>query len=177
MKKKKVKIKNATLKRNSFLKKFIDVVNDHKNNLPKFNKCKFYKQKSIKTDSWFDITKTINKTKRYPVVESFDKIDECKYKQIKVKMILTDIHKEILQNWFKTTTLIYNEALHYIRENYKFTKKEIVRDILKTEITKSNKFSNKWHIRKQLRYIKNKMQKDNTIIIKDMFIINAFNFK
>ena len=177
MKKKKIKIKNATLKRNSFLKKFIDVVNDHKNNLPKFNKCKFYKQKSIKTDSWFDITKTINKTKRYPVVESFDKIDECKYKQIKVKMILTDIHKEILQNWFKTTTLIYNEALHYIRENYKFTKKEIVRDILKTEITKSNKFSNKWHVRKQLRYIKNKMQKDNTIIINKKYTKNKQNIK
>jgi IS605 OrfB family transposase len=80
-------------------------------------------------------------------------------------MILTDIHKQIFQNWFKTTTLIYNETLKYIRQNYEFTKKEIIKDILKKEILKSNNFYNKRYIRNQLKQLKKQIQKDTTIII------------
>ena len=175
MKKKKIKNKNVKYKRDSFLKKFIDVVNKHKNNLPKFNKCKSYKHKSINTNSWFDINKTINKTKRITLIESTDKLDKCEYKQIKVKMILSDIHKIILQNWFKTSTIIYNETLKYIRHNYEFTKKEIIKDILKKEIKKSKDFYNKRFIRNQLNTLKKKLQKDTTIIIDKKYTKNKVN--
>ena len=126
MKKKKERYKNTIYKRDSFLTKFMDIIKTNKNSLPRFNKCNLYNQEIINTNSWFDITKITNKTKRYPVIMSTDKLDKCEYKQIKVKMILTDIHKQIFQNWFKTTTLIYNETLKYIRQNYEFTKKEII---------------------------------------------------
>jgi hypothetical protein len=106
MKKKKIKNKNVKFNKENFLTKFIDIINSHKNNLPKFNKCKLYKQKSINTNSWFDINKTINNTKRIPVILSTDKLDKCEYKQIKVKMILSDIHKKIFQTWFKTSITI-----------------------------------------------------------------------
>lgn len=36
------------------------------------------------------IDKFTNKTIRYLTVESFDKLEKCTYKQIKVKMILTN---------------------------------------------------------------------------------------
>ena len=165
MKKKKVRKTNAKLKRNNFLKQFIDIVASHKNNLPKFNKCKSYKQELINTNSWFDISKTVNKTKRNSSIILTDKLDKCKYKQIKVKMILSDIHKEILQNWFKTSTIIYNETLKYIRQNYEFTKKEITRDILKKEINQSKDFYNKRFIRNQLNTLKKQIQKDTIMII------------
>ena len=70
MKKKKVKNKKVKFKKESFLTKFIDVINNHKNNLPKFIKCKLYKQESINTNSWFDINKTTNNTKRTNLYET-----------------------------------------------------------------------------------------------------------
>jgi IS605 OrfB family transposase len=165
MKKKKLRNKNLKLKRDSFLKKFIDVIKENKNNVPRFIKCKSYKQEEINTDSWFDITKNINKTKREPVVAETDELTKCEYKQIKVKMIMSDIHKQVFQNWFKATTLIYNETLKYIRQNYVFTKKEIVSDILRAEIKKSKKFYNKFYIRNQMNQLKKQVQKSTNMII------------
>ena len=98
MKRKKERYKNTIYKRDSFLTKFMDIIKTNKNSLPKFNKCNLYNQEIIDTNSWFDITKITNKTKRYPVIKSIDKLDKCEYKQIKIKMILTDIHKQIFQN-------------------------------------------------------------------------------
>ena len=170
-----MKNKKVKYKRDNFLIKFIDIIKQNKNNLPKFNKCKSYKQEYINTNTWFDITKTINKTKRNPVIISVDKLDKCEYKQIKVKMILSDIHKKIFQNWFKTSTIIYNETLKYIRQNYEFTKKEIIRDILKIEITKSKDFYNKRHIRNQLNQLKKQIQKDTTFIIDKKYTKNKLN--
>ena len=170
-----MKNKKVKYKRDNFLIKFIDIIKKNKNNLPKFNKCKSYKQEYINTNTWFDITKTINKTKRNPVIISVDKLDKCEYKQIKVKMILSDIHKKIFQNWFKTSTIIYNETLKYIRQNYEFTKKEIIRDILKIEITKSKDFYNKRHIRNQLNQLKKQIQKDTTFIIDKKYTKNKLN--
>jgi transposase len=175
MKKKKIKNKNVKNKRETFLTTFINIIKKNKNNLPKFNKCKKYKKESVNTNSWFDITKTINKTKRKPVIISVDKLDKCEYKQIKVKMILNDIHKKIFQNWFKTSTIIYNETLNYIRQNYEFTKKEIIKDILTTEIIKSKNFYNKRYIRNQLNELKKQIQKDTTIIIDKKYTKNKLN--
>ena len=172
---KKKKLKNIKYKRESFLNKFINVVKKYKNDLPKFNKCKLYNEESINTNSCFDIIKTINKTKRNPTIISVDKLDNSEYKQIKVKMILNKIHHEILQNWFKTSTIIYNETLKYIRSNYNFTKKEIFKDILKTEISKSTNFYNKRYIRNKLNDLKKQIQKDTSIIIDKKYTKNKLN--
>ena len=78
MKKKKIKNKNVKFKREDFIKTFTEIINKNKNHLPKFNKCKLYKKETINTNSWFDIKKTINKTKRKSVVVSVDKLDKSK---------------------------------------------------------------------------------------------------
>ena len=173
MKKKKIKIKKQRKnKKKTFLEEFVNIIKENKNHLPKFNKRKSYKTRSVNTNSWFDIKRTINKTNRNPIVLSSDKLEKCNYKQIKVKMILNDIHKQIFQNWFKTTTLIYNETLNYIRQNYEFTKKEIIKDILKTEITKSKNFYDKRYIRNQLNKLKKQIQKSSTLIINKEYTKN-----
>jgi Fe-S cluster biosynthesis and repair protein YggX len=147
MKRKKKILKINKQHKKVFLEKYKDIIRQHKNDLPKFNKNNKYKFKQENTNSWFSIDEFINKTKRIPIVKETDKLDKCNYKQIKVKMILTDIHKQIFQNWFKTTTLIYNETLKYIRNNFIFTKKEIIKSTLKEELIKSTKFYNKRYIR------------------------------
>lgn len=171
--KKKTKLKNNyKLKRKTFLEEFINVIDTHKNDLPKFNKHKKYENIEMETNSWFNINKNINKTLRTPIINDVDKLETTKYKQIKVKMILNETHKQIFQHWFKITTLMYNETLKYIHENYKFTKKEIVRDILKKEIIKSDKFYNKRHIRNQLNQLKKDIQKKSTLIIDKKYTKN-----
>lgn len=167
MKNEKIKIKRqkAKIKRDNFLNEFINIVKENKNHLPKFNKRKNYPTESINTNSWFDITKITSKTKRNPVVVSVDKLDKVEYKQIKVKMILSDIHKQIFQNWFNTTTLIYNETLKYIHQNYKFTRKEIKKDILLQKLKISSDFCNKRKIRNKLNELKKQIQQDTIIII------------
>jgi transposase len=90
-------------------------------------------------------------------------------------MILTDIHKKIFQNWFKISTIIYNETLKYIYQNYEFTKKEIFKDILKTEISKSTNFYNKRYIRNKLNDLKKQIQKDTSIIIDKKYTKNKLN--
>lgn len=164
-KKKQNNIISAKIKRNSFLKEFIGIVKNNNNDLPRFTKRKTYKTYSINTNSWFTINKRINKTNRKPKVISSDELEKSTYKQIKIKMILNDTHKLIFQNWFKTTTYMYNETLKYIRENYIFTKKEITRDILGKEVKISNKFYNKRYIRNQLNSLKKTIQKDTMMII------------
>ena len=165
MKRKKKILKINKQHKKVFLEKYKDIIRQHKNDLPKFNKNNKYKFKQENTNSWFSIDEFINKTKRIPIVKETDKLDKCNYKQIKVKMILTDIHKQIFQNWFKTTTLIYNETLKYIRNNFIFTKKEIIKSTLKEELIKSTKFYNKRYIRNQMNQLKKDIQKDTSFII------------
>jgi transposase len=170
--KKKKKTKINKQKRIQFLNNYKDIINKHKNDLPKFNKNKKYRYKQEKTNSWFSIDKFINKTKRNSIVKNTDKLETCNYKQIKVKMILNDIHKQIFQNWFKTSTIIYNETLKYIRNNFNFTKKEIVKNILVNELSKSKDFYNKRYIRNKMNEIKKDIQKSNSFIIDKQYTKN-----
>lgn len=167
MKKRKIKEN-----REIFLNKFKNIVENNKNDLPRFTKNKTYCYEEINTNSWFNIEKFKNKTERIPTVKSTDKLEIPKYKQIKVKMVLTDIHKKIFQSWFKTSTIIYNETLKYIRNNYEFTKKDIIRDVLVNEISKSTDFYNKYYIRNQMGSIKKDIQKSTTFIIDKKDTIN-----
>lgn len=156
---------NSKTKRNSFLREFIEIIKTNGNDMPMFIKHKKYSKENIDCNSWFTANKSINKTVRNPKVVSYDKLESTNYKQIKVKMILDESHKTVFQHWFKTTTYMYNETLKYIRENYKFTKKEITRDILGNQVKISNKFTDKYYIRKQLNKLKTKIQKDSIIVV------------
>ena len=160
-----------------FIDKFKNIINNKQNLLPKFIKNNKYDYENLDINTCFNIDKFINKTKRFPIVESFDKLEKCTYKQIKVKMVLTNIHKQIFQNWFKSSTIIYNETLNYIRNNFNFTKKEIIRDILVNEIKNSKNFYNKIYIRNQLKNIKLQIQNNNKLFIDKQYTKNNKDIK
>ncbi len=165
MKKKKNKKINYKQKRKLFLDTFSNIINNNKNDLPIFSHDTFYRNIKVKTNSWFDINKYIKNEKTTHTIVNNDKLDVANYRQIKVKMILNETHKKILQKWFKTTTYMYNETLNYIRQNYIFTKKEITTNILKIEAKNNNTFYNKRYIRDKLNKLKKDIQKDNIILI------------
>jgi putative transposase len=168
MKRKKNKFDN----RLQFLEKFKSIIEINKNHLPKFTKNNNYKNIIINNNSWFDISKTINKTNRFPIIKSTDKLDDNNYKEIKVRMVLNDIHKKIFQKWFNITTLVYNESIKYIHNNHKFTKKDIIRSILTDQIDIDKSFYDKYHIRNQMNLIKKQIQKDTSFIINKEYTKN-----
>ena len=147
-----------------FLNKFKPIVDKHKDELPFFKMDKEYRNQEYETHSWFNISREKSK-KTKPIVTATDKLDKCKCKAIKIKMILSDTHKQILQNWFNAYTMIYNKTLDYIRENFQFTKKEVNRDILSNEINNNQNFYNKFYIRNQMLEEKKKIQKNFSLII------------
>lgn len=167
--KKKQKLKN-------FLNKFIPIINNHKNELPIFDLNKKYKKINYDTQSWFDINKQKDKLKTKCNIFSTDELDKIEYKSIKVKMILTDIHKQIFQNWFKTSTYVYNKTLDYIRNNFNFTKKEITRNILNNQIN-NPKFFDKYYIRTQMNNERIDIQKQFEFTIDKQYTLNNKNIK
>ena len=100
-KKRKQKLKN-------FLGVYKPIVDSHKNDLPIFDNNRKYKKHQIDTNSWFNLNQTKNKHSTKCNVTSFDELNKVQHKCLKVKMILTDIHKQIFQNWFKASTYTYN---------------------------------------------------------------------
>ena len=143
-----------------FIEKFKPIIDLHKNELPVFDINKKYELKKYNTNSWFNIDKFTGEQKTKPKIISTDKLQKCELKCIKVRMILSDVHKQILNNWFKAYTLIYNQTLDYIRLNFPFTKKEINKTILTDESKDSCNFHNKRYIRNQMNLVKKKIQKD-----------------
>jgi len=84
----------------------------------------------INSTSWFDINKikaikTINNLKintKFPT-----EVISCQ----KIKMILTNTQKLILNKWFYTYTEMYNKTLNYIRINCDTLKNEVIKIKLK----------------------------------------------
>jgi transposase len=152
-----MKFKKRKQKLKSFLNEFKPIIDNHKDELPTFNLNNKYKKEQINTNSWFDVSKQKNNYKTQCNVVSFDELDKIKYKCVKVKMILTNIHKQIFQNWFKTSTYTYNKTLEFIRNNFNFTKKEVTRPILINEINNTS-FYNKFYIRTQMNKERIKIQ-------------------
>lgn len=60
-----------------------------------------------------------------------EKIIKCQ----KVKIILTNLQRKILQNWFCASTKFYNECVSFIRNKYNVTKNEVTFSKLNNEIT------------------------------------------
>lgn len=150
MKKRKFKLKN-------FLNEFKPIINQYKDELPTFYTNNIYEKLNYNTDSWFNASSIKNNIKTNCNVISSDKLDDVKYKSIKVKMILSDTHKLVFKNWFKASTFMYNKTLEYIRNNFNFTKKEITRPILVNSMN-NPKFFDKYYIRTQMNQIRTEIQ-------------------
>jgi len=153
--------KTRKKKKQEFINKFKPIVNNHNGELPIFDYNKKYNIHKYNTHSWFNIDKFNAENKTNVNVISSDKLDDVNLKCIKVKMILTDIHKQILNKWFMATTFIYNKTLEYIRTTYPFTKKDIFRSLIDY---KSNLY-NKRYIRTQMYQEKKDIQELFTILI------------
>jgi len=167
MKKRKHKLKN-------FLNEFKPIIDNHKNELPIFNLKN--KNKKFNTETWFDINYSKQHDKQKCNIISTDDLDNIEYKCIQIKMILTDIHKQILQNWFNASTYTYNKTLEYIRNNFNFTKNEVTRNILETEINNNgNNFFNKRYIRTKMNIIRSNIQELFKFNIDKKYTLNKKN--
>ena len=76
--------------------------------------------------------------------------------------------RQIIHKWFDSCTKIYNETLKFINNKYKFTKYDINRTKIIDELNKTknanvNNFYNFYSTRKELREIKNNIQKESQL--------------
>jgi len=137
-------------------KKFIDDFNfnlhQYKYHLPtEFINSNIEK---INIDSWFDINKNnvIESNKKINIKTNFpNEVIKCQ----KIKMLLTETQKNILNKWFDSYTEMYNQTLNYIRNNCQYFKNEVIYNKLK--YINKNKFVNSINLRSELKNIRNEI--------------------
>lgn len=168
-----VKKKKRKYKLSEFKNQYKDIVKQHKNELPTFNYTDNYTYSQLDLNSWFKnyqyTTNNITITNISPYI---NELDDVSYKSVKIKMKLTDIHKQIFQQWFKASTYMYNETLNYIRTNYEFTKKTIIRQTLTTGIKQDNTFYDKYYIRTKMNKLRNIIQNKFMFTIDKKYTLN-----
>ena len=144
---------------------FNEQIIKHKNDLPMF----FNKNSTnINTNSWFNINQNNAISNHNDINIKYKFKKEKLIKCIKVKMIPTMEQKQIIHKWFDSCTQIYNETLKFLNNKYKFTKYNINRTKIIDELNKSknaniNNFYNFYSVRKELREIKNNIQKESQL--------------
>ena len=171
-----MKIRKRKQKLQNFLNEFKPIIENHKNELPVFDLNKKYKQINHNDATWFNSSEQQNKTITKCKITRVDKLEKCNFKCIQVKMILSDIHKEVLQNWFKASTYMYNRTLEYVRNNFLFTKKEVSRTILNKNLDNPN-FFNKRYIRTEMNKERTKIQKMFKMTINKQYTTNNKNIQ
>jgi len=82
----------------------------------------------------------------------------------KVKMILNNDQKAILNKWFNAYTDIYNEVVKYIKDNYQYTKHFLSRDIINSNYKDVKIIYNYYTMRK--------IFKDKKIEIQNKYVYN-----
>ena len=144
---------------------FNEQIIKHNNDLPIF----FDKNSTnINTNSWFNINQNNAITNHNDIKIKYKFKKEELIKCMKVKMIPTMEQKQIIHKWFDSCTKIYNETLNFINNKYKFTKYDINRTKIIDELNKSknanvNNFYNFYSTRKELREIKNNIQRESQL--------------
>ena len=172
-----VKKKKRKYNLQSFQNQFTDIVNEHKHELPIFNNTTKYNCHKLNFNSWFTNKKYITPNKTTANILPIDELEVTEYKCIKIKMILADIHKQILQRWFKATTYMYNETLTYLRTNYPLTKTTIIKTKVKNAIKSDKTFLDKYYIRNKMNKQRTKIQKMFIYTIDKQYTKNNKNIK
>jgi len=125
----------------------------------------------VKTNSWFDIKMHTNQKTHINVIPTniINEYNDEYYKAIKVKLLLNEEQKYIINNWLDAYTFMYNETIKYIRNTYAASKiyptnffrvREILKNI-KNAILNSSFFPRKNkhpNIEKNLNTNKNKIK-------------------
>jgi IS605 OrfB family transposase len=121
-------IKEYKRKRKKFITDFNNNLHLYTANLPSV--IKTHKTKLINSTSWFEINKikadkttnNCNINTKFPT-----EVISCQ----KIKMMLTNTQKLIVNQWFQSYTEMYNKTLQYIRDNCGTFKNEVIREKLK----------------------------------------------
>ena len=145
-------VKEYKQKRKKFIEDFNSKLHKFKSNLP--NIIKQNKNTTINSTSWFDINKikAIKTTNNLKINTKFPtEVISCQ----KIKMILTNTQKLILNKWFTSYTDMYNKTLNYIHINCGTFKNEVVRRKLK-DINK-NLYINPIYLRTKLKVIRDEI--------------------
>ena len=140
-------------KKKKNLEEFVNIIPKYKNYLPdNISTSNTYK---YTTDSWFDIniTECEKKLNTFNYKTKFPKeCINCK----KVKMLLSNSQKEIINMWFKSSTHMYNKTVDYIKNTF--------------NINKNNKIDRKAY---NFIYIRSQLLNEKTNIINNSQIKNT----
>jgi transposase len=140
-------------KKKKNLEEFVNIIPKYKNYLPdNISTSNTYK---YTTDSWFDIniTECEKKLNTFNYKTKFPKeCINCK----KVKMLLSNSQKEIINMWFKSSTHMYNKTVDYIKNTF--------------NINKNNKIDRKAY---NFIYIRSQLLNEKTNIVNNSQIKNT----
>lgn len=123
-KKKNNKINKKNKNREIFLNKFNNILPNFKNELP--NQTYNNQHKIINSNSWFNIN-TYKSNKVYNNSNINTKFQNNVVNCIKIKMILNDEQKIIINKWLDAYTEMYNQALLYLRNSNNYLKNEAIK--------------------------------------------------
>lgn len=146
-------VKEYVKKRKKFIEDFKQGLSNLKSKLPSIV---YDNKQNIDSGSWFDINrfkskKVVNNVK---IKTNFPRqVINC----VKVKMILNNNQKMILNKWFDSYTDMYNETLTYVRNNCDIFKNEVIRSKLTNDLNLNN-LINSYNLRENL------IEKRNQII-------------
>lgn len=150
--------KDYRTRRKQFLDDFKVNIPKYSSNLPSDINTDNYA--NINTTSWFNINKytterTIN---NFNIKTEFpDEVISCQ----KIKMILNDRQKLILNKWFDAYTEMYNTTLDYIRNNCEVFKNDVIRrKIINID---RNKYVNMYNLRRELKSLRDDIIKRSQI--------------
>lgn len=125
--------------------KKLKIINNYKEKIQKYNNKIWLpniklKYKPIKTNSWFDISKGTSTKNHKLQFKQKNKFKDCIIKCKKIRVNLTEYQKKILNNWFNSYIMMYNETLKLIKTRYSSNKKTILDfKILRTKYLKNIK--------------------------------------
>jgi IS605 OrfB family transposase len=121
-----------------YTNKFKEKIVEHRKDLPKYFENKNIK---INTDSWFSITKrntcmNNNLLQQKTKIKIREKTNTTR--TIKIKMILNNTQKKIINTWFDAHTKMYNEGITYLRKNHSFTKSIIAKHNMENHLNNTS---------------------------------------
>ena len=136
------------------LDEFQNIIKKHKKDLPIYFDTDII---DIKNNFWFDIQKSNSLTNHNNINfnANYDTNKNKIINSIKIKIKPNLIQKKILDKWFVASTEMYNQTLKYVRNNYKFTKKDIIiEDIIRENNKKNKNYYNFYYLRSKLKPIR-----------------------
>lgn len=143
-------------KKEEFIEQFLKILPEHTNKLPNQVVSKI---DSINSNSWFKINKYSVNEPSINNLQYKNKLPKVVINCQKVKMLLNQDQKKIIDKWMEANTIMYNNAVKYIRNECNICYTYIIKDKLKHIY----KYSNFQTIRNNLKNIKKNILNNSQI--------------